>query len=109
MQAQDIGTWLGILQFQSIFAVSINAGVVCFLFTSFRENFLDPYWSSDSALLTARFAFFVMWHVIVHGLCLGISWVVPDDPSLVEIAKRRQKYLERVSTTGKTLNTQKDV
>jgi hypothetical protein len=105
---QDIGTWLGILQFQSIVAVSINAGVVCFLFESFKETFLDPYWGIDGDLLFARFAYFVMWHVVVHGICLVISHLVPDDPMLVKIAKRRQKYLERVSATGKTLNKQKD-
>jgi hypothetical protein len=94
LQAQDIGTWFNILQFQAVFAVSVNAGINVFYSRAFYETFLEPYFT-ERTMLTARFSYFVMWHVVVHGLSLLIAFAVPDDPYMVKIAKRRQRYLER--------------
>jgi hypothetical protein len=97
VQAQDIGTWYSILKFYSILAVSVNAGLVIFTFQSFEETFLSPFVDQNNHLLGIRLIYFTLWHVSVLGIIQMIAFIIPDVPDLVQLAKRRHAYLEKMS------------
>jgi hypothetical protein len=44
-----------------------------------------------------RLGFFIIWHVVVYAIGFFVSWVVPDEPIAVRIAKAKARYLERVA------------
>lgn len=95
IQAQDIGTWYAILKFHSVLAVSVNAGIIIFCFETFNDTFLIPFWSPAS-YTTVKLAYFVLWHIVIHGFNFIIAYVVPDVPEIVRVAFKRQGYLEKL-------------
>lgn len=102
MQAQDIGSWFGIMRFISFLSVSCNAAIVVFLSDSFQQVYLkgrvdQNYWLASKVSLTAaRVLVFILYHVLVTVLCTTICHLVPNVPKLVQIGKRREVALDKV-------------
>jgi hypothetical protein len=79
--AQDIGTWLVILQMTAIIAVITNAGIMCFTmelipFTAWGEVWL-----------------FIGFQYVIFVAMAVFSYIVDDVPEDVAIQLQRQEYL----------------
>jgi hypothetical protein len=97
--AQDIGTWLVILQLTAVIAVVTNAGIICFTMDLLTFSGVGTIW------IFVGFQYFIL---IFMGL---FAMLVDDVPPEVVIQLERQKYLaeralmttdERLEEDGKT-------
>lgn len=80
--AEDIGTWMLILQTMTIMAVITNAGVVAFTMDLF-----------DDAEVVYRWVFFVCFQYFGFFLMAYFSFVVEDVPEEVQIQLQRQQFI----------------
>lgn len=80
--AEDIGTWMLILQTMTIFSVITNAGVVAFTMELFENS--DPVY---------RWVFFVCFQYFGFVLMGYFSFVVEDVPEEVSIQLQRQQFI----------------
>ncbi|XP_075255533.1 anoctamin-7-like isoform X2 [Convolutriloba macropyga] len=97
--AEDIGTWYAILEFIAWVAVVVNAGVIAFT-SSFGK---------DESLKDQLLIFLIFEHICFVAKFL-LAYVIPDTPSHVVLAMRKENYeaenrLEEATKKGETLKS----
>jgi anoctamin-10/anoctamin-7 len=80
--AQDIGTWMGILEVMGFLSVLTNVGMICF-----TGEFLDGY------SLVIKFAAFLILEHILLGIKSLVGFIIPDVPEDVETQLARQEFI----------------
>lgn len=97
MGAQDIGTWLLILQMTAVIAVITNAAILCF--TMGLLNFSD---------VGKTWLFIGFQYVVFLSMAL-FAYLVDDVPPYVQIQLDRQEYLaERLNMTDEEMVKEKE-
>lgn len=79
--AQDIGTWLSILQLTSIISVGTNAGIICFTMDIFDVTPQGKLW------------IFIGFQYFVFALMAIFAYIVDDQPEEVVIQLSRQDFI----------------
>lgn len=97
MGAQDVGTWLVILQLTAVIAVITNAGLLCYTMQLITFTNVGKTW----LFIGLQYAILVMMMVF--------SYLVNDEPPYVTIQKERQDYLEeRLNMTEEEVAKEKE-
>ncbi|KAJ3415867.1 hypothetical protein HDV05_003931 [Chytridiales sp. JEL 0842] len=95
LQAQDIGPWETVMKWSAILAVTTNGLLVSLTSDFFFTIWVKPYPETQWAGI--RFGFLLIWHIVVYCIALLVSWLVPDEPSIVTLAKAKARYMERIA------------
>ncbi|CAG8480932.1 5977_t:CDS:10 [Ambispora leptoticha] len=95
--AQSIGMWDNIIYMISIFAVLTNASILAFHSNYMQSVFKKYVGNDDSSLLNVRLGFILIFENIVFLVKFLLSYLIPDAPTAVKLARKRCEYLERVA------------
>lgn len=57
--------------------------------STYPYNYSKQYWN----LITARLAFVVVFHFVVHSITAMIAWIVPDVPENLKFKMEREKQV----------------
>jgi hypothetical protein len=94
--AQDVGTWMVILQMTSVIAVITNAGILCFTMKLIHFHEIGTIW------------LFIGFQYSIFLAMAIFAAVVDDVPEYVSIQLGRQEYLnERLSMTDEEIAHEK--
>lgn len=97
MGAQDVGTWLVILQLTAVIAVVTNSGLLCYTMELITFSNVGKTW-----------LFIGLQYAILVAMML-FAYFVDDEPAYVTIQKQRQEYLnERLNMTEEEVNKEKE-
>lgn len=97
MGAQDVGTWLVILQLTSVIAVVTNAGLLCYTMALLNFTNVGKTW------------LFIGLQYGILVCMMAFAYIVDDEPAYVTIQKQRQDYLtQRLSMTDDEMAKEKE-
>jgi hypothetical protein len=98
MGAEDIGTWLVILQMTAVISVVTNAGILCFTMEIIDFTAWGRVW------------LFIGFQYVIFVAMAVFSWAVPDVPEDVLIQLERQTYLrDRAEMTEEERRTEENM
>lgn len=97
MGAQDIGTWLSILQLTAVISVLTNSGILCFTMDLITFSGTGKIW------LFIGFQYFIFVAMAIF------AYLVDDVPYEVTIQLQRQEYLaERAAMSEQDLEEERE-
>eukprot|EP00735_Rhodelphis_limneticus_P011287 TRINITY_DN4372_c0_g1::TRINITY_DN4372_c0_g1_i1::g.21188::m.21188 TRINITY_DN4372_c0_g1::TRINITY_DN4372_c0_g1_i1::g.21188 ORF type:complete len:745 (-),score=274.36,sp/Q14AT5/ANO7_MOUSE/28.48/9e-67,Anoctamin/PF04547.7/1.1e-130,DUF221/PF02714.10/0.0029,DUF221/PF02714.10/2.4e+03 TRINITY_DN4372_c0_g1_i1:308-2542(-) len=88
-EAEDIGTWFGVMQCMTFMAVTTNCAFVWFssrFYYTVRDSLgqQGPVWG------------FIISEHLLFLLKVGIAYFIPDVPEEIDLAMKRAAYLEKI-------------